>query len=75
MRKYRILLFRSRGSLFPYLIEKLSPIYDLYLVDSNPFIKKFYEDLNFFVVPLVTDHFYEVEITKLIKSMQKLIII
>ena len=62
----KLLISGLGGSLFPYLHHKLSKKYVLYYVDSDEYLEKLYPELNFFLVPNVTEIKYFEIIKKLI---------
>lgn len=66
--KKKILISGLGGSLFPYLNEKISTIYDIFYVDSDPLLAKLYPNYKFFHAPNVTSDEYENFIKNIILS-------
>lgn len=66
-KRIALLISGAGGSVFPYLFGALEKKYDLFLVDSNPAVKKIYPDKNVMTVPPVTDQSYRDTISRIIK--------
>lgn len=63
----KLLLSGLGGSLFPYLNTSLKDYFELFYIDSNPLIKGLYPNLNFTIVPLVSDQNYSSSVIDLIQ--------
>jgi carbamoyl-phosphate synthase large subunit len=66
--KKKLLISGLGGSLFPYLNEKLSNLYDIFYVDSDPFLTKLYPNYKFYHAPKVFSYEYEDFIKNLISN-------
>ncbi|MDP4680718.1 MAG: hypothetical protein NWS46_10155, partial [Cyclobacteriaceae bacterium] len=64
--KIKLLVSGLGGSLFPYLHEKLKDKFELFYVDGDEQLKHLYNELNFFLSPMVKNPSYWDFIKKII---------